>query len=257
MSAGDFPRGDIEEGPLLPALPQRRAGDSLPAEQRDELLAIRAAKLGTESCGHLDAHHGVAGEPGYYACDECGTTWVDVDELRTRSLTTGDPVLYSGPSPDLDGKTGVVVSRLAGDKSVIDVEIDGCRWSIPASRLTLVEPGRRFEAGNPVLVDNGREGVVTSVHDGYVWVSVKDPLVNTGWRPANGYYPADVQHAPVVPADAAVPSLVQLDLAEAAARFASTSDALIMLPAEVDRTTRDAAFAAARAALDELEEASR
>lgn len=50
-----------------------------------------------------------------------------------------------------------------------------------------------LEAGNPVFVDNGREGRVTSVHDGYVWVSIKDPTVNTGWRIANGYYPSDVQ----------------------------------------------------------------
>lgn len=53
------------------------------------------------------------------------------------------------------------------------------------------------------------------------------------------------------------PSLVQLDYAEAAAKVAATSHALIMLPAEVDRAALDAAFAAARAALDELEEASR
>jgi len=55
---------------------------------------------------------------------------------------------------------------------------------------------REFAPGNPVLVDNGREGRVTSVHDDFVWVSIKDPLVNTGWRPANGYHPSDVKHAP-------------------------------------------------------------
>lgn len=56
-----------------------------------------------------------------------------------RPFTTDDKVLYSGPTPEIDGKAGVVIGRWTSDESVIDVEFDGDRWSIPASRLTLVE----------------------------------------------------------------------------------------------------------------------
>ncbi|WP_036959144.1 hypothetical protein [Promicromonospora kroppenstedtii] len=34
---------------------------------------------------HFDAHHGVAGEPGLFGCDECGRTWPTRPPLDPRT----------------------------------------------------------------------------------------------------------------------------------------------------------------------------
>jgi hypothetical protein len=52
-------------------------------------------------------------------------------------------------------------------------------------------------------------------------------------------------------------SLVAMDLAEAAATFAKSAEALLQLPADSNPEAVRAAFAAARRALDEFEGASR
>lgn len=123
---------------------------------------------------------------------------------------------------------------------------------------------RPFEPGNPVLVDNGREGRVTSIHDGYVWVSVKDPMVNTGWRPANGYDPADVQHAPTdastgvvtdrapAPSREAAPSLVELDAKEAVLTAVLAWDEAVTVRQGTVQT-----YTALRAAVREYREVAR
>lgn len=70
----------------------------------------------------------------------CRSAAYDIPTAATvRPLTTDDKVLYSGPTSELDGKTGVVIGRWTGDESVIDVDFDGDLWSIPADRLTLIE----------------------------------------------------------------------------------------------------------------------
>lgn len=51
----------------------------------------------------------------------------------------------------------------------------------------------------------------------------------------------------------AIPSLVRLDYAEAAARFGASADALLTLTADVAPDALHEAFAAARTALDEFE----